>query len=65
MPPGTDILDKDGKEHSVHYPMPSGSLHDPLVWKKSYKVRGELERLVGAASPDQPHMPRRPSPTGS
>ncbi|BGP02514.1 hypothetical protein RTBOTA2_004657 [Rhodotorula toruloides] len=37
-PPGTDILDADGKEHSVHYPMPSDSIHDPLVWKPAYKA---------------------------
>ncbi|CDR49775.1 RHTO0S32e00606g1_1 [Rhodotorula toruloides] len=37
-PPGTDFLDADGKAHSVHYPMPSDSIHDPLVWKPAYKA---------------------------
>lgn len=25
----------------MHYPMPSDSIHDPLVWKPAYKVRLE------------------------
>ncbi|GAA6057319.1 hypothetical protein NBRC10513_006793 [Rhodotorula toruloides] len=37
-PPGTDFLDADGKEHSVLYPMPSDSIHDPLVWNPAYKA---------------------------
>lgn len=39
FPPGTEIVDETGKEDTIHYPMPTASVQDPLNWTRTWKVR--------------------------
>ncbi|KAJ6611487.1 major facilitator superfamily domain-containing protein [Mycena sp. CBHHK59/15] len=37
FPPGTEVVDPNGKEEHIHYPMPCNDLADPLNWSMKWK----------------------------
>ncbi|KAJ6541797.1 major facilitator superfamily domain-containing protein [Mycena capillaripes] len=38
FPPGTEVVDPNGKEEHIHYPMPSNDPADPLNWSPRWKL---------------------------
>lgn len=41
-PPGSEMVDPNGKEEHVHYPMPTKNPADPLNWTRPWKVSCHL-----------------------